>query len=115
VHGAASPAAIGGEPGHDDSREVGKNGEETVGDRFRPSPWSGTARGGGSTAAGGCGNDSPGGGAAELGRESGIWPGSLWWCGERCRALFIGAGRWYPGRERACEARAYCGNGGTGS
>jgi hypothetical protein len=43
----------------------------------------------------------------------GIRRGSSWWFGERCRALFIGVGRRYPGRGRARGARAPCVDGGS--
>jgi hypothetical protein len=42
----------GGLPGHGGGREVGEQREEVEGKLFRPSPWLGTTRGGGSTAAG---------------------------------------------------------------
>jgi hypothetical protein len=42
-----------GDPVHGDGREVGQNEEELEGNRFRLLPWSGKARGGGSSALGG--------------------------------------------------------------
>jgi hypothetical protein len=42
-----------GDPVHDDGREVGLNEEELEGNRFRLLLWSGTTRGGGSSALGG--------------------------------------------------------------
>jgi hypothetical protein len=41
-----------GDPVHVDGREVGQNEEELEGNRFHLLPWSGTARGGGSSALG---------------------------------------------------------------
>jgi hypothetical protein len=98
VQGAAGPTAIVGEPGHGGAREVGQNGEETVGNRFRPHLGRGRPVEVDRRWRADCGNGGSGGGAAELGREMEV-AGEVHVAVEGDAGPFIGGDKgrgWWP-------------------